>query len=159
MPLTDENLGPGSRGALLAVWVVVNAVSLLQALGFLSRITTGGRAVNHALGYAIMGLALPAAWAVLVLIRRDAPLLLIIGPAAFLAFVVLMAAVDYIRPIEFRTPPRPAILVPYLTLFFGAIFLMGLPMYRIDRRLWLVTLVSAVLLLIAMVQAIRHGVG
>ena len=159
MPLTDENLGPGSRGALLAVWAVVNAVSLLQALGFLSRITTGGRAVNHALGYAIMVLALPAAWAVLVLIRRDAPLLLIIGPAAFLAFVVLMAAVDYIRPIEFRTPPRPAILVPYLALFFGAIFLMGLPMYRIDRRLWLVTLVSSVLLLIAMVQAIRHGVG
>ena len=159
MPLTDENLCTGSRGALLAVWVVVNAVSLLQALGFLSRITTGGRAVNHVLGYAIMGLALPAAWAALVLIRRDAPLLLIIGPAAFLAFVVLMAVVDYIRPIEFRTPPRPAILVPYLTLFFGAIFLMGLPMYRIDRRLWLVTLVSSVLLLIAMVQAIRHGVG
>ena len=94
MPLTDEGLGHGSRGALLTLWAVVNAVNLLQALGFLSRITTGGRAVNHVLGYAIMVLALPAAWALLVLIRRDAPLLLIIGPATFLAFVVLMAAVD-----------------------------------------------------------------
>ena len=28
---------------------------------------------------------------------------------------------------------------PYLLLFFGAILLMGLPMFRMDRRLWLVT--------------------
>jgi hypothetical protein len=54
---------------------------------------------------------------------------------------------------------RYGILVPYLLLFFGAILLMGLPMFRLDRRLWLVTVVTTVLLLGSMGVAIRKGVG
>jgi len=49
--------------------------------------------------------------------------------------------------------------VPYLVLFFGAILLMGLPMFRLDRRLWLVTVVNTVLLLASMGVAMRRGVG
>jgi hypothetical protein len=54
---------------------------------------------------------------------------------------------------------RPEILVPFLLLFFGSILLMGLPMYRLDRRLWLVTVVTKILLLASMGAAIRSGVG
>ena len=54
---------------------------------------------------------------------------------------------------------RAAILVPYLLSFFGAILLMGLPMFRLDRRLWLVTVATTVLLLGAMGVAMRSGVG
>lgn len=81
------------------------------------------------------------------------------GPAAFLAFLVLMAVVDYAAPIEFRSPARPAILVPYLVLFFGSIFLMGLSMFWLDRRLRLVTVATTALLLGAMGVARRAGVG
>ena len=49
--------------------------------------------------------------------------------------------------------------MPYLVLFFGAILLMGLPMYSLDRRLWLVTVATTVLLLGAMGVAMRKGVG
>jgi hypothetical protein len=61
--------------------------------------------------------------------------------------------------VEFRSPVRAGILVPYLVLFFGAILLMGLPMFRLDRRLWLVTVVNTVLLLASMGVAMRRGVG
>ena len=37
--------------AALTVWGVVNAVNVLQAAGFLSRVRTGGMAINHLLGY------------------------------------------------------------------------------------------------------------
>ena len=77
----------------------------------------------------------------------------------FLAFVVLMVVVDYVRPIEFRSPVRDSILVPYLLLFFGAILLMGLPMFDLNRTLWLVTLATSVLLLISMGMAMLNGVG
>jgi len=57
--------------AALTVWAVVNAVSVLQAVGFLSRIATGSRAINRLLGYAIVALAVPAALALVALARAS----------------------------------------------------------------------------------------
>ena len=145
--------------AALTVWGVVNAVNLLQAAGFLSRVPTGSRAINHVLGYVMIALALPAALALADLVRACAGGLQWIGPAAYLAFIAFMVVVEYIWPVEFRSPVRAAILVPYLLLFFGAILLMGLPMYRMERRLWLVTVATTVLLLASMGVAMRAGVG
>lgn len=145
--------------AALTVWAVVNAVNVLQAAGFLSRVWTGSRAINHLLGYAIVALALPAAVALVAFVRAGAGWRQWIGPAVYLAFVVLMIAVEYAWPVEFRSPARPSILVPYLVLFFGAILLMGLPMFRMDLRLWLVTVATTVLLLGSMGIAMYAGVG
>ncbi len=44
-----------------------------------------------------------------------------------------MVVVDFAWPVEFRSPMCYSILVPYLLLFFGAILLMGLPMFRLNR--------------------------
>ncbi len=145
--------------AALTVWGVVNAVNVLQAAGFLSRVYTGSRAINHLLGYAIVALAVPAALALVAFVRAGAGWRQGIGPAVYLAFVVFMVAVEYVWPVEFRSPVRYGILVPYLLLFFGAILLMGLPMFRMDRRLWLVTVATTVLLLGSMGIAMRKGVG
>ena len=82
-----------------------------------------------------------------------------IGPAVYIAFVALMVVVEYVWPVEFRSPARYGILVPYLLLFFGAILLMGLPMFRMDRQLWLVTVATTILLLGAMGIAMQKGVG
>lgn len=60
---------------------------------------------------------------------------------------------------EFRSPPRNEILAPYLILFFGSILLMGLPMFQVNRVLWLVTAVDATLLIVSMTVAMRTGVG
>jgi len=149
----------GPWWASITVWGVVNAVNVLQAAGFLSRVGTKSMVTNHALGYAIVALAVPAAATLVGFVRAKAGWLAWVGPATFLAFVALMVVVDYAVPTEFRSPARPAILVPYLLLFFGAILLMGLPMFSLDRRLWLVTVATTVLLLGSMGAAIRAGVG
>jgi hypothetical protein len=150
---------PSPWWAALTAWGVVNAVNLLQAAGFISRVLTGDRAVNHLLGYLIIALAVPAAAALVAFVRAGAEWLAWVGPAVYLAFVALMVVVDYVWPMEFRSPIRHEILVPYLLLFFGAILLMGLPMFREHRNLWLVTVATTVLLLGSMGLAMRKGVG
>jgi len=145
--------------AALTVWGVVNAVNVLQAAGFLSRVWTGNRAINHLLGYVIVALAVPAAVALVAFVRAGAGWRQWVGPAVYLAFVVFMVAVEYVWPVEFRSPAQPGILVPYLLLFFGAILLMGLPMFRMDRKLWLITVATTVLLLGSMGVAMYKGVG
>ena len=145
--------------AALTTWGVVNLVNLLQSAGFLSRIFTKSMAINHSLGYGIMALAIPAVIALVAFMRAGATWQQWIGLAIFLAFLALMIAVDYIWLVEFRSPPRYEILVPYLVLFFGSILLMGLPMFRMDRRLWLVTVATTILLITSMVMAMRKGVG
>ncbi len=155
----DTQPHAGLWWAPLTVWAVVNLVNLLQAVGFLSRMRSGSMAVNHILGYVIMALAAPAALALEALLRAKADALQWIGAAVFLAFLVLMVIVDYARPVEFRNPARYAILVPYLVLFFSSILLMGLPMFRLNRPLWLVTAATTAILLAAMGLAMRRGVA
>jgi len=145
--------------AALTVWGVVNAVNVLQAAGFGSRVGTGSMAINHLLGYVMIALAVPATLALLAFTRAQAGWMQWVGPVVYLAFVAFMVVVDYVWPVEFRSPMRYGILVPFLLLFFGAILLMGLPMFRSDRRLWLVTVATTVLLLGAMGVAMHKGVG
>jgi hypothetical protein len=145
--------------AVLTVWGVVNAVNLLQAVGFLSRLPAGSRSINRLLGRVMVALALPAALALVALLRARAGWRQWIGLAVYLAFIVFMVLVEYVWVLEFRSPMRAEILVPYLVLFFGAILLMGLPMFRLNRGLWWVTVVTTVLLLASMGVAMRAGVG
>jgi hypothetical protein len=146
----------GPWWAALTTWAVVNAVNLAQAVGFASR-RRHGMAVNHVLGLGIAALAVPATVALWGFASAGNPWW--IGPAVFDAFVVLMLVVDYLRPVQWRQPARPAILAPYLVLFFCSILLMGIPMYGLNRGLWLVTVGTTVALLASMTVAIRQGNG
>lgn len=150
-------LAPGCLVAAIVVWGVVNAVNVLQAVGFATRPFAPW--VNPVLGLVIAALAVPATWALAVFIRHRAGWRHLAGPIAFDLFVVLKLWVDNLARIEWRDPVVPAIQVPYLTLFFGSIVLMGLPMFRIDRRRWAVTVVTTILLLAAMAYAMAMGVG
>jgi hypothetical protein len=154
---STSSLAPDVRDAAIGVWVVVNGVNLLQAAGFASRPFAPW--VNPLLGLGIAALAVPATWALVVFVRSGAGWRHLAGPIAFDAFVALMVAVDHVARIEWRDPVVPAIQVPYLVLFFGSILLMGLPMFRIDRRRWALTVVTTILLLAAMVYASAMGVG
>ena len=145
--------------AALTVWATVNAVCLLQAVGFLSRIATGTRDINRVLGVAIFALALPAAAALAAFARAHAGWVHMAGPASFIVFCLFGLAVEDVWQVEFRDPVLPAVLVPYLVLFFGSIVLMGAPMYRMDRRRWLLTAASATILILSMLAAMRAGVG
>ncbi len=152
-------MNQGPWWAALTVWGVVNAVNLLQCAGFVSRVATGGMAVNHTLGYVMIVLAAPAMAAMVAFARAGSGWEQWIGPTVYLVFILFMVVVEYILRIEFRSPPRPSVVVPYLILFFGAILLMGIPMFRLERGLWLVTVVTTVLLLGSMGIAIRRRMG
>jgi len=145
--------------AVLTVWGIVNLVNLMQSAGFLSRVITGNQSINHLLGYGIVTLALPAALTIVAFIREKSGWRQWIGPAAFLIFVIFMILVEYIWKVEFRSPIRYDILIPYLVLFYGSIFFMGISMFRINRSLWLVTVATTVFLLGSMIFAIYKGVG
>ena len=155
----QTSMAIGPWWAALTVWAVVNSVNLLQSAGFLSRVVSGSTAINHVLGYAMMALAVPSMLATAAFVVSGAELPQWIGPVVYLAFLALMITVEYALSIEFRRPPRYEILVPYLVLFFGAILLMGLPMFSLNRGLWLVTVATTVLLLSTMALAMRKGVG
>ena len=101
----------------------------------------------------------PALIALVAFLRARADWRQWIGLAIFLAFLTLMITVEYIWQVEFRSPIRYEILVPYLLLFFGSILLLGLPTFSMDRCLWLVTVATIVLLMSSMVLAMRKGVG
>jgi len=75
------------------------------------------------------------------------------------AFGLVFFPVEYLAQVQWRDPLVPVIAVPYIILFFGTVVLMGLPMYRLDRRRWLVTVATSVMLLGSMVYAISAGVG
>jgi len=145
--------------AALTVWGVVNGINILQAAGFTSRVWTGDRTINHLLGRVIIALGVPAVAALVAFLRARTGWLHVVGPAAFLAFIALELVIDYVWPVEFRSPVRIEILVPYLVLFFGSILLMGLPMFRANQQLWLITVATTALLLTSMVIAMRRGVG
>jgi hypothetical protein len=154
---TIGELTPRARTATTVLWVVVNAVNLLQTVGFATRAVDPD--VNRVLGWVIVALAVPATWSIVVFVRERAGWLLVAGPLAFDLFVLLSLTVDYGAGVEFREPALPSVLVPYLALFFGSILLMGLPMFRLDRRRWLLTVATTAALLVSMGYAIRAGVG
>ncbi|MEI8081647.1 MAG: hypothetical protein WCI74_07355 [Actinomycetes bacterium] len=142
--------------AALTIWAVVNAVNLLQSLGFELR-RTHGMGPNRSIGVVIGLLALPATAAAICLLRQGGSGWL--GPAVFDVFVVFMVIVDYAHPVEFRSPRRATILVPYLVLFFGSIVLMGVPMFDLNRALWSVTVMTSLILVGAMLRSLRAGTG
>jgi hypothetical protein len=155
MPAEEET--SERDGALLTVWIVVNLVNLIQPAGFATRVVNWD--TQRIVGLAIIGLSIPAPAAAVLLIRRKAGWRLISGPVVFNVFVALLLVVEYVAAIEWRAPARPEIAVPLLTLFFGSIILMGAPMYRLNRRLWTVTVGTTTLLLAAMAYAMARGAG
>ena len=108
----QAQVSQGPWWAAIMVWGVVNAINLLQSAGFISRVVTSGMAVNHLLGYVMIALAAPATLAIVAFVRARASWPHWIGPVVYLAFIILMIAVDYVSPVEFRSPPRYDILVP-----------------------------------------------
>jgi hypothetical protein len=139
------------------VFAVVNVTTTAQTAGFLSRPT--GPRLQRLAGIVIIVMAAPAAAALALDLGAGREAWRWAGLVLFVLFACMSLRVDYMRPVEFRRPPRARILAPYLLLFFGSIVLMGLSLYPVSRPLWAITGVTTAALLAAMVRAQLKGLG
>jgi len=147
-PQTDIN----PWWAALTVWGVVNAVNILQ---------TAGERRQHSAdsGVPFAGTHRKHGGQSRSRLRDDCPCDPVdYGTDRVRSSGRRLAALDRSRrlPHIHRADGR---LVPYLVLFFGAILLMGLPMFRLNRQLWLLTVVTTMMLLGSMGVAMREGVA
>jgi hypothetical protein len=92
------------------VWLVVNLVNLLQAAGFATRVIDPN--INRILGAAIIALGAPAGLALVSFIRSGSGWPFYAGPVCFMLFVAADFGLDYLWDLEFRSPRRPAVLIP-----------------------------------------------
>ena len=87
--------------------------------GSFRRCVLAARRFHYILGYVIIALAVPVTLALVAFWRATAALLQLVDPAVYQAFVALMVVVEYIWSVEFQSPMRYDVLVPFLLLFFG----------------------------------------
>lgn len=146
---------PNVTLADVLVFLVVTVVCIAQSIGFFSR--PHNPDWNRGLGVLILCMAVPAVAAAVLTARGRGWWW--VAPASFAVFAVFALIVDYVVGVQFRQPPQPVVLVPYLTLFYGSILAMGLYLLPVSRTLWAITGSAAALLIAATIFAQVRGVG
>lgn len=114
--------GFASQLALLAFFASHLAKSPLEAP--LGRVVYG-------LGLVALGLG---GWLVL----TGEPWHLALACGLYVAWAALGTWFDLVRPIQWREPPRWAVLAPYAALLVTALLAFWVPLWWVDRRLWFV---------------------
>jgi hypothetical protein len=85
------------------------------------------------IAYAFAGLGLPfGAW----LILEGQSWKLYVGPLLLALWAALGVTVDLWRPIEWRTPIRWSVFVPYVALYFWAQMFLWWPLWDLSRAAW-----------------------
>jgi hypothetical protein len=92
-------------------------------------------------GWIVYALCIPAAIISLFLLLGGKSWFFWLGGFLFVAFAAFGFWVDYIAKIQFRSPVRVDVLVPYILLYLSAIMFYWWPLLRLDRRLWFVYMI------------------
>lgn len=82
-------------------------------------------------GLGALALALAVSFAI-----ADQPWYLVLAFGLYAAWAGLGAYIDIIRPVPWRQPPRWSILLPYAGLLITALLAFWMPLWWVDRRLW-----------------------
>lgn len=98
------------------------------------------RAFDAALrwGWVVYALSIPAAGVSILLIREGIWWAYWAGGFLYLAWATFGYMVEYVLDIQWRSPVRWPILVPYVTLYLGACMFYWWPVGLLSRRLWFV---------------------
>lgn len=89
-------------------------------------------------GWVTYGLAVPATAVSLILLLESAPWPFWLGGFLCAGWALFAFTVEYIRQIEWRSPPRWSVFVPYLLLYLATIMFYWWPLGLLSRTLWLV---------------------
>ncbi len=90
-----------------------------------------------ALGGLVYGLGAVAFVCAVALAITGQPWNLVLAFGLYAAWAALGAWIDIVRPIPWRQPPRLTILLPYAGLLIGALLAFWIPLWWVDRRLWI----------------------
>ena len=87
-------------------------------------------------GRFVYGAGLVAAGLAVVFAVTGEPWHMILATGLYAAWALLGATVDLLRPIEWRNPPRWAVIATYAGLLMAALLVFWIPLWWIDWRLW-----------------------
>lgn len=87
-------------------------------------------------GPIIYALSLPAAAISLLLLLGGQPWSLWLAGFLYLAWGIFGYWVEYIRKMEWRSPPRWPVLVPYLLMYLGTVMFYWFPLALLWKPLW-----------------------
>ena len=88
------------------------------------------------LGRLVYGMGLVALVLAVAFIAQGQPWYLVLALVLYAAWSALGAFVDIVRPIAWREPPRLSILIPFAVLLTAALLALWVPLWWVDRRLW-----------------------
>ena len=103
-------------------------------------------------GWWVYALCLPGLLVSILLLFGGKPWSFWLGGFLFLVYAVFGYWVDYIKGIQWRSPPRFSVLVPYLSLYLATVMFYWWPLGLLSRTLWIV---YGILFVIAIVLNIR----
>ena len=103
-------------------------------------------------GWLVYALCIPAAIISVILLRGGKEWYFWLGGFLFVVYAAFGFWVDYVARIQFRSPVRVSVMIPYVLLYLATYMFYWWPLWRIDRRLWLI---YAVLYVVATVLNIQ----
>lgn len=93
--------------------------------------------LEKAYGWLVYAMAIPGLALGLALLVMRAPWYLVAAPGVYAVWAAFGYVVDIRRPTPWRSPPRWAIFVPYVTLFLASLFLLWIPLWYISSASWI----------------------
>jgi hypothetical protein len=87
-------------------------------------------------GWIVYALCIPAAIISLILLRAGKDWTLWLGGFLFVIYAAFGFWVDFIAKIQFRTPLRLSVVIPYVLLYLATVMFYWWPLWPISRGLW-----------------------
>jgi hypothetical protein len=116
---------------------VIIAFVIQVALVLFFAVRTWSLDAALSIGWIVYALAIPALAVSVILLRAGRPWYLWFAGFAYAAWASFGFVVEYVDPIDWRSPIVWPVFVPYIGLFLLAQMFYWWPLARIDRRLWI----------------------
>ena len=88
-------------------------------------------------GWIVYATAIPGLVLGVLNLATDQPWYMVTAPLVYCAWGAFGFYVDRYRPVEWRSPPRWSVLVPYVVLFIASQFAFWIPLWYVGRGYWL----------------------
>jgi hypothetical protein len=142
---------------LLGVFALATAVNLVSAAMFWARVHRPGWATP--LGVVAILLGLPALALTVAGAMGDISWTRWLFPLLYAVFAAVTLLLDFILKVEFRSPRRPSILVPYLILYYFPLVAMWGMLWDLGFGYWAANGVSYFAMVATSLHAVRKGAG